>query len=105
MAALLPRRTAAERLNASIKNTATNSIDRGWIRLMGLTPLMLWLACLTAVRNQRILLARDKPSKTTPARRRRPATPHPQAPPRHRRATITGPGTQRHGAIRTDEYA
>ena len=51
------RRTAAERLNASIKDTAVNSIDRGWIRLMGLTPLMLWLACLTAVRNQRTLAA------------------------------------------------
>jgi hypothetical protein len=49
------RRTAAERLNASIKDTAVNSIDRGWIRLLGLTPLMLWLASLTAVRNQRTL--------------------------------------------------
>jgi hypothetical protein len=49
------RRTAAERLNASIKDTAVNSIDRGWIRLTGLTPLTLWLACLTAVRNQRTL--------------------------------------------------
>jgi hypothetical protein len=51
------RRTAAERLNASIKDTAANSIDRGWTRLAGLTPLMLWLTCLTAVRNQRILIA------------------------------------------------
>ncbi len=51
------RRTAAERLNASIKDTAANSIGRGWIRLAGLTPLMLWLTCLTAVRNQRILIA------------------------------------------------
>ena len=49
------RRTAAERLNAAIKDTAANSIDRGWIRLMGVTPLMLWLACLMVVRNQRIL--------------------------------------------------
>ena len=54
------RRTAAERLNSSIKDTATTSIDRGWIRLMGVTPLMLWLACLTAVRNQRILTTRHK---------------------------------------------
>jgi hypothetical protein len=51
------RRTAAERLNSSIKDTATSTIARGWIRLMGLTPLMLSLACLTAVRNQRILAA------------------------------------------------
>ncbi len=51
------RRTASERLNASVKDTATGSIDRGWIRLMGITPLMLWLACMMAVRNQRILAA------------------------------------------------
>jgi hypothetical protein len=51
------RRTASERLNASVKDTTTNSIDRGWIRLMGITPLMLALTCLMAVRNQRILTA------------------------------------------------
>jgi hypothetical protein len=51
------RRTAAERLNAAIKDTAVNSIDQGWIRLTGVTPLMLWLACLMAVRNQRALHA------------------------------------------------
>ena len=51
------RRTAAERLNAAIKNTAANSIDRGWIRLTGVTPLTLWLTSLVAVRNQRALAA------------------------------------------------
>jgi hypothetical protein len=51
------RRTASERLNSSVKDTATGSIDRGWIRLMGLTPLLLCLACMMAVRNQRILTA------------------------------------------------
>jgi hypothetical protein len=51
------RRTAAERLNAAIKDTAVNSIDRGWIRLTGITPLMLWIACLMVVRNHRILAA------------------------------------------------
>jgi hypothetical protein len=51
------RRTAAERFNASIKNPAANSIDQGWIRLMGLTPLLLWLSCLVVVRNQRTLNA------------------------------------------------
>jgi hypothetical protein len=49
------RRTAAERVNAGIKDTAVNNIDQGWIRQMGLTSLMLWLACLMAVRNQRTL--------------------------------------------------
>lgn len=48
------RRTASERLNSSVKDTATGSIDRGWIRLMGITPLMLFLACMMVARNQRI---------------------------------------------------
>jgi hypothetical protein len=53
------RRTAAERVNATIKDTATTSIARGWCRLMGLAPLTLWIACLLAIRNQRILAAWD----------------------------------------------
>jgi hypothetical protein len=51
------RRTGAERTFATAKDPASNNIARGWIRLMGLTPLTLWLACLMAVRNQRILTA------------------------------------------------
>ena len=85
------RRTAAERLNA-IKDTATTSIGRGWIRLTGLTPLMLSLTCLTAVRNQRILNAFDnrqgdstqraagQPPKTRSRRRREPAGATPAPP-------------------------
>ena len=53
------RRTAAERVSATIKDTATTSIARGWCRLMGLAPLTLWIACLLAIRNQRILAAYD----------------------------------------------
>ena len=68
------RRTAAERLNAAIKDTAVNSIDRGWIRLTGVTPLMLWLASLMTVRNQRILLAWDKQQQDN-ARRAAASTP------------------------------
>ena len=49
------RRTGAERTFATAKDPASNNIARGWTRLMGLTPVMLWLACLLAVRNQRIL--------------------------------------------------
>jgi hypothetical protein len=77
------RRTAAERLNATIKDTATTSIGRGWTRLTGLTPHMLSLACLTTVRNQRILntwnkrqqndarrAAAGQPPKTRTSRRR-----------------------------------
>ena len=42
------------RVATTIKDPATNNIARGWCRLMGLTPLYLWLACLLTVRNQRI---------------------------------------------------
>jgi len=51
------RRTSAERGFSTIKDPASNTIARGWCRLMGLTPTALWLAVLHAVRNQRILAA------------------------------------------------
>jgi hypothetical protein len=51
------RRTGAERTFATTKDPASNNIARGWCRLMGLTPLTLWLGYLTVVRNQRILAA------------------------------------------------
>jgi hypothetical protein len=51
------RRTGAERTFSTAKDPATNNIARGWTRLMGLTPVTLWLTCLLAVRNQRILTA------------------------------------------------
>jgi hypothetical protein len=82
------RRTSAERTFATIKDPATTSIARGWCRLMGLTPLMLWTACLLTIRNQRILAAFDTrqadaarratlglPPKTRKRRRLTPATP------------------------------
>jgi hypothetical protein len=53
------RRTGAERTFSTIKDPATTSISRGWSRLMGLTPLTLWITCLLTVRNQRILTAFD----------------------------------------------
>jgi hypothetical protein len=45
------RRTSAERASSTLKDTATTTITRGWCRLLGLTPLMLWLACTLAIRN------------------------------------------------------
>ena len=51
------RRTAAERGFSTIKDPASNTVSRGWCRLMGLPPLAFWLAALHAVRNQRILTA------------------------------------------------
>jgi len=53
------RRTGAERTFSTTKDPATNNIAHGWTRLTGLTPITLWLACLLAVRNQRILTAWD----------------------------------------------
>jgi len=51
------RRTGAERGFATAKDPAANDITRGWCRLMGLAPLMLFTATLIIVRNQRILAA------------------------------------------------
>jgi hypothetical protein len=51
------RRTGSERTFSTIKDHASNDISRGWCRLMGLAPLTLWLTCLLAVRNQRVLAA------------------------------------------------
>ena len=53
------RRTGAERGFATTKDPASNTISRGWCRLMGLTPLMLFAVTLLVVRNQRILAAWD----------------------------------------------
>ena len=51
------RRTGAERGFATAKDPATNDISRGWCRLMGPAPLMLFTTVLLVVRNQRILRA------------------------------------------------
>jgi hypothetical protein len=53
------RRSGAERGFATIKDPAASDISRGWCRLMGLAPLMLFTVTLLAVRNQRILTAWD----------------------------------------------
>ncbi len=53
------RRAGAERGFATAKDPASNTIARGWCRLMGLTPLMLFTITLLAVRNQRILATWD----------------------------------------------
>ena len=54
------RRTTAERAFATIKDPARNDTARGWCRLMGTAPLMLFTAALLAVRNQRVLAAWDR---------------------------------------------
>ena len=87
------RRTGAERTFSTAKDPATNNITHGWTRLMGLTPITLWLACLLTVRNQRILTAWDA-RQAGDARRAaaglppKPgagaARPSPASPPQHR---------------------
>jgi hypothetical protein len=81
------RRTGAERVFATLKDPATNDITRGWCRLMGLAPRMLFTTCLTITRNQRITAAWDRrqeagarraaaglPPRTRRRRRKTPAS-------------------------------
>jgi hypothetical protein len=51
------RRAGAERGFATLKDPAASDTARGWCRLMGLAPLMLFTVTLLVVRNQRILAA------------------------------------------------
>ena len=85
------RRTGSERTFSTIKDPATTSIARGWCRLMGVTPLALWLACLLTVRNQRILAAWDARQADT-ARRAAAGLPPKTRKPRRRQtlATLAG---------------
>jgi len=80
------RRTGAERGFATTKDPASNDIARGWCRLMGLTPLMLFTACLLVVRNQRILTAWNARQEENA---RRAAAGLPPRTRRRRRKTLT----------------
>jgi hypothetical protein len=88
------RRTAAERVFATVKDPAASDTARGWCRLMGTAPLMLFTAALLVVRNQRILgawnareeenarrAAQGKPPKTRKRRRKTLAALAAAAPP------------------------
>jgi hypothetical protein len=80
------RRTGAERGFATAKDPAANDIARGWCRLMGLAPLMLFTATLLAVRNQRILAAWNTRQEET---QRRAAAGLPPKTRKRRRKTLT----------------
>jgi hypothetical protein len=80
------RRSGAERGFATAKDPASNTTSRGWCRLTGLAPLMLFTTALLAVRNHRILAAwnarqdenarraaKGLPPKTRRRRRKSPA--------------------------------
>jgi len=79
------RRSAAERSNARIKDPATIDVARGWCRVMGLTPMCLFLACALVTRNLAVIDAFE-------ARRaedcRRAATGLPPRTRRRRRITL-----------------
>jgi len=81
------RRTGAERGFATAKDPASNDISRGWCRLMGLTPLMLFTAVLLVVRNQRILAAWTTRQEET---QRRAAAGLPPKTRKRRRKTLAG---------------
>ena len=84
------RRTGAERGFATAKDPASNDISRGWCRLMGLTPLMLFTTVLLAVRNQRILAAWNTRQEEN---QRRAAKGLPPKTRRRRRTTLTALAT------------
>ena len=54
------RRTAVERTFSTVKDPATNDITRGWCRMTGIAPVMLMLACVFVVRNDRTIRAFDE---------------------------------------------
>ena len=80
------RRTGAERGFATAKDPATNDISRGWCRLMGLAPLMLFTTTLLITRNHRILAAWNTRQQET---QRRAAQGLPPKTRRRRRKTLT----------------
>ena len=81
------RRTAAERGFATAKDPATNDISRGWCRLMGPAPLMLFTTTLLIVRNQRIL---DAWNARQEENQRRAAAGLPPKTRKRRRKTLAG---------------
>ncbi len=85
------RRTGAERGFATAKDPATNDITRGWCRLMGLTPLMLFTTVLLIARNQRILTAWTTRQEETQRRAARGLPPKTR---KRRRKTLASPATR-----------
>jgi hypothetical protein len=84
------RRTGAERGFATAKDPASNTISRGWCRLMGLAPLMLFVTTLLVVRNQRILHAWNARQEEN---QRRAAAGLPPKTRKRRRKTLAGLAT------------
>jgi len=81
------RRTAAERGFATIKDPAASDIARGWCRLTGLAPLMLFTTALLITRNQRALAAWNARQEENTRRAARGLPPKTR---RRRRKTLAG---------------
>ena len=81
------RRTGAERGFATLKDPAASDIARGWCRLMGLTPLMLFTVTLLVTRNQRILHTWDARQEENQRRTARGLPPKTR---KRRRKTLAG---------------
>jgi hypothetical protein len=79
------RRSGAERGFATAKDPASNDISRGWCRLMGLAPLMIFTTTMLAARNQRILHAWDARQEENTRRAAKGLPPRTR---RHRRRTL-----------------
>ena len=71
---------------STAKDPASNNIARGWCRLMGLAPLMLWLACLLSSATSASWTPGTPARTTTP---RRAAAGLPPRTRRRRRKTLT----------------
>jgi hypothetical protein len=80
------RRTGAERGFATLKDPAANDISRGWCRIMGLAPRLLFTTCTAITRNQRITAAWDRRQEDNA---RRAAAGLPPGTRRRRRKTLT----------------
>jgi len=79
------RRSAAERTFSTVKDPATTDTTRGWCRLMGLTPITLFLVCAMVVRNGRVIEAFEARQAIDA---RRVAAGRPPATRRRRRRTL-----------------
>ena len=85
------RRTSAERGFATAKDPASNDIARGWCRLMGLAPLMLFTTTLLIARNQRVLAAWDARQEENARRAARGLPPKTRKRRRKTLATLAAP--------------
>ncbi len=79
------RRSGVERAYSTMKDRASNDVERGWCRLNGLTPILLFLAAASVARNLRVA---DAFEARVAADARRTAAGQPPHTRRRRRKTL-----------------